>query len=372
MILNYSRKVASQRILFGACLSVSFLSFGCNTEEQEEAPEKQGSFLDSDLSDAWPSDLPREDLKQVSCPASRCLVVEPKSTYCAMDPVRARRDVSLFAHKSKLHLSSGVFSLDRGAFEGLSIDFESSAIRRRLVDANQRVQFEIEAIHPAINFDLLHATTAIPSPVTSSSRAELSFDTLMQPKLWNQPHFRLGDPSSAWWWHGSSRHLEIRLSNADSNKLGSGSTLIEYAPCDFEDLEEAEFVFHLDEETTLEFVVRHQHYRDLVRRSAFRLLAVRGRFEGESIQVTDRDRLAAFGSGQTSLHQAPELAFLYRELSDTAADNEYCGLLLRPRRRGLPAGSRWNINRINCRGEATDEPIDYLSSEVPAALPLPE
>lgn len=194
----------------------------------------------------------------------------------------------------------------------------------------------------------------------------------MQPKLWNQSHFRLGDPKLAWWWANSARHLNLELSESDVEELGLWSDVIRFAPCDFEDLEEDVLVFHFDKGSTLEFVVRHHFYMKWIPHSAFRLSEVSGVFEGERIRINDDYRLAAFGSGPANRHEVPALAFLYRELSETAVEGEYCGLLLTPRRQELPAGARWKINRIDCRGKYTDETIEYLSSESPSSLPLPE
>lgn len=371
MISNVSASLGST---YAGILTLSFSlsgALGCLGSEGRELPVA-GYFLDEKLSSSWPENLPPEEMKKVFCPAPRCLVIDPGSSYCALDPAYfPEEEASWFDHKLKLHLAATVLPLGNGTYSGLSIDVESLADRRRLLDSNEEMEFEIVAIEESTKFDEIRAVATVPSPISATHNAELSIGTVMQPKLWDQPHFRLGNPGSAWWWNNQGRRLTIRLSEEEAETMGV-SEWIEFAPCDFEDLETEEIVFHFDEASSLKFLVKHQHYVDFIPHSAYRLISVTGVFEGRIVQVENYYNLAAFGSGPSNKHELPGLAFLISDLPKTSIDKrETCGLSLIPRRSTLPVGKRWRIRRLDCRGKQMEEEVQYQSAEIPDAFSFP-
>lgn len=243
----------------------------------------------------WPEGLPAEQVGSVDCPAGDCLVVEPDSTYCSIDP-HALVEGAVFASKSRLTVAAGVYPLSgRSSLPGPAITLDTPAGSVRLTPAGGGAAFRIKP-------DQLDEDGSLVQPERLEIDARYLGDALeldrffLRTPRWPHGQFRLGDPQDLFWFYQASRNLFIRTAGGSALFRGAGPQTILYAPCAMRGQPDESFRFELADGSALELVVRAvSGHRELGYYTG-RLVAAHGRIGDRPIDVTDPYRLAFFGS----------------------------------------------------------------------------
>jgi hypothetical protein len=265
------------------------------------------------------SRLPSEQVSPATCPAESCLIIEPDSTYCSIDPP-GMRDGQIFASKAELQLPSGTYPLTGcSALPNFPIRLATAAGTRTLEPAESRLSVHRETPDPE---------TRVAPLEWIEVRSDLAADALagelfLRTSRWPHEQFRLGDPEDVRWFFEAARNLLLRVADGGALFPGLAAETIFFAPCAMRDLPDRMFRFAFADGSALDLRVRAISGAHQIGYYMGRLLEARGRLAGQDVHVTDRNNLVFFGSTRSWAEMAiPSLAVR------TQSTGRICGVLL--------------------------------------------
>lgn len=314
-------------------------------------------------------DLPPENISAQSCAARDCLIIEPGAQYCSIDP-QSISEGALFATKSTLSFAGGAFALENGRNGLLPAGEEGgNGLRPVLTSAHGQM-----VIAPPGGFDYSIHRDDIVSDLGPWVEVETAFSDdmiragsfFLRTSRWPHDHFHLGDPASMRWFFEAARNLFVQVGEGGSIFPGLVGAHIPFAPCDMHGLPDQPFVFEFENGERLTLTARVINGSNLVGFYFGRLMSAHGRHDGETLDITDRDRLAFFGSTRSWAEMMiPGLAVR------TGRRGEVCGIILDP--------SEWDTDRavngyvayeMSC-DERRGRRLDLVSVEYPQVFSLP-
>lgn len=275
---------------------------------------------------------PPEVLPEADCAGTDCLIIEPASHYCSIDPP-TMQDGHLFSTKAELTLAAGSYPLsDPAAFRGLSASIRTPVAQAVLQPAGtpaistrrEAQEGQLQALE----------WMAVDGPYASPGA---KLDRLfLRTSRWPHEQFRLGDPQDIRWFYAAARNLFIKVTEGGALLPGispdTRQTTIFFAPCAMRDVPDQHFQVEFAGGSSIGLTVRVINGANQLGYYMGRLMRAEGSLAGKDFVIEDRNRLAFFGSSRsTGEVTVPGLAIR------TAAEGDVCGVLLDP--------SDWDTDR---------------------------
>lgn len=321
----------------------------------------------------WPEGAPQEKMTPIDCPKKLCMFVEENSEYCSIDPDHFEEGIIFFS-KSRIRVQAGTYPLTWGQSIP-PINLTLSTPRGKLVLEPQQPLVPIET--KGIVTDeggWLQWPSATIRKTRFRGETEGTVDVTLgmsnNPEFWPDPHHRLGDPSSFFWWKRMGRALlfyDINLPHLFPNPPRNWP--IKYAPCDPVDASQDTMVFEFADGSKIDLRMSVSAEGGGIGQNVGRLRSAQGNFGDRPIDISDENALAWIGSGNGTTVITPTLAIKWQESGDV------CGLLFDPFAEEhlpttFPGASNYWAFELNC-DETRGQEFELKSATYPDYFEAP-
>ncbi len=336
--------------------SILFAIAGCGGQPEEKRHHE------------WPSDVPREDIGEFSCTTKSCFVVSADTTMCSVDAATMpERD--FFNFKSTIRIPQAAYPL---ASKNGKLQFQigfSTPLGDDTLTQNGGIPYEVLPEIKTGDAYITRKTFATIQKATEPRGDDFSFRKLLirtpRIELWNDEHFRLGDPKDIWWWMQADRRLVGYIDTP--TRLMPNLTLpaqIWYAPCEMHGAPDDTFTFDFGADGNLSLRARAALGGGNIGSYMGRLLSASGKFRQADVLVEDWTKLAFFGSSSVGAYLMPYFAVRFSENNNP---DETCGIALQPTGEGEIG---WDAFEISCQ-DTLGQPLVVHAATAPDKYEMP-